>query len=310
MATDRDNIALAELNKQRRKLFNIVNNLRGLIDIPSFYHYTNANGLIGILSKSEIWCTRWDYLNDTSEFLYIHELIENNLKDFEEEKDFVSIIRNINGFILENKKAPNRIDESINLYFASFCKKPDALNMWSRYSKMGSADGYCMQFDYKNIFTAKGYDIAVSPVIYERYEQDKLIKELLSILFKLYQTTLSYPILKDDKYGIIATLFDDILSESGYLFKHGSFAEEEEIRVALRYHPKSKRYKKLDINLRNANGYIIPYIPMKFDKNNLQNVIISPVLDPEIAVRGVTAARGLYGYSFAINTSRIPYRNI
>lgn len=310
MITDRDNAALAELNKHRRELFQIVNALRSLIDIPSFYHYTNANALIGILSKSEIWCTRWDYLNDASEFLYVHKLIEDNLKDFEKEQDFVSIIREVNAFILENKQVPNRIDESINLYFASFCKKPDALNMWSRYSKMGSVDGYCMQFDYKNIFTAKGYDITVAPVIYERDQQDKLIKKLLSILFKLYQATLSSPRLQEGNYSIVATLFDDILSEAGYLFKHGSFAEEEEVRVALRYHPKSKTYKKLDIKVRNANGYIIPYIPMKFDKNNLQNVIISPVLDPEIALRGVTAARNLYNYSFKINTSNIPYRNI
>ena len=46
-----------------------------------FFHYTSPNGLLGIISKSSVWFSNSDYLNDISESDYFHEVSSNiNMK--------------------------------------------------------------------------------------------------------------------------------------------------------------------------------------------------------------------------------------
>jgi len=43
------------------------------------YHYTSADGLIGILTSKSIWLTDLRYMNDLSELQYANQLIEKRL---------------------------------------------------------------------------------------------------------------------------------------------------------------------------------------------------------------------------------------
>lgn len=44
------------------------------------FHYTTADGLLGILTKQNLWATDVLYLNDASEFRYADELIVEAIK--------------------------------------------------------------------------------------------------------------------------------------------------------------------------------------------------------------------------------------
>jgi hypothetical protein len=54
-------------------------------DMPSgplprhLYHYTNAEGLYGILRTRTIWATEFDFLNDRSEFSYAFDILKERL---------------------------------------------------------------------------------------------------------------------------------------------------------------------------------------------------------------------------------------
>lgn len=310
MATEIDERALAEVNKFRKQLFNMVNHLHEHLEMDEIYHYTSAEGLQGIMQTGELWFTRWDYLNDSSEFKYIHEIIENNAKIYKQDKDFVRLIDSINKQIVGLKESRYWNDERTDIYFASFSEHSDALNMWSRYTKSSSTLGYSLGFESKGLFTNRKLDLAASRIIYDIDEQNEITQKMLELLYRMYQNIQSSDILKRDESYIMGTSIDDVLSEIGYIFKHPAYSDEKEIRLALRHHPYDDQYEKLNKHTRISNGYFIPYIPLNFEKQLLTSVTISPALNPDIAMRGVATARNLYGYSFSINSSSIPYRNI
>ncbi len=58
------------------------------------YHFTNQQGLLGIVENKEIWATQIQYLNDTSEYRYTLELaqreLEENLHKAVQEDDWLS----------------------------------------------------------------------------------------------------------------------------------------------------------------------------------------------------------------------------
>ena len=42
----------------------------------TLYHYTDSNGLLGIIKNRALWATHFQYLNDSSEFIYAHGLMK------------------------------------------------------------------------------------------------------------------------------------------------------------------------------------------------------------------------------------------
>jgi hypothetical protein len=44
--------------------------------IPDLFHYTDANGLLGILRSRSLWATHFQSLNDTSEMHYAIKPVE------------------------------------------------------------------------------------------------------------------------------------------------------------------------------------------------------------------------------------------
>ena len=45
------------------------------------YHYTNAIGFLGIVQNNMVWATDYTFMNDPSEHIYGHELVEEVLKE-------------------------------------------------------------------------------------------------------------------------------------------------------------------------------------------------------------------------------------
>ena len=57
------------------------------IDLPEIlYHYTDQNGLLGIIERSEMWATKVQYMNDATEFGAVLDLACTRLEYFSMEK--------------------------------------------------------------------------------------------------------------------------------------------------------------------------------------------------------------------------------
>ena len=89
------------------------------------YHYTSGQGLMGILSNSEIHCSHISFLNDPSEHEYFDEILA---KLFESNPDCKSIY-----YELYNESYFGITYSKHDFYVLSFSKNEDSLSMWNYY---------------------------------------------------------------------------------------------------------------------------------------------------------------------------------
>lgn len=138
-----------------------------------------------------------------------------------------------------------------SFFVASFSAAPDMLSQWRGYCSPDA--GYCLEL--KNDTNKSGH-------VYCVYEQEK--KELL---FKDLITSVP----KDEQSAAIH--FGAVLR--GIMrMKHAGFAEEREIRWAF---PERK-----DIDFRERDGSLIPYIKQPIDLNDIYAIWIGPGKNREL----------------------------
>lgn len=99
------------------------------------YHYTNADGITGILSNHEIWMSNTAFMNDPTELKALE-----NAKDMRD-SDFA---RDAVKEKWRRLKDWRGIDKP-NYYMASFSKIPDSLGQWRAYGK------FCIEFDARKL---------------------------------------------------------------------------------------------------------------------------------------------------------------
>jgi hypothetical protein len=138
------------------------------------YHYTDQNGLVGIVERQELWATNLGCLNDLSEFAHgldylrsvrngiIEELLGDRPCDALETKSFKAVFE----YLMDEAERryclrdPAEYLYVFSLFDSSRCVKSsmtevdagDNLQQWRAYSKGGF--GYCIGFD-RNLLEGK-----------------------------------------------------------------------------------------------------------------------------------------------------------
>lgn len=279
------------------------------------YHYTNLHALYAIISTGLVWGTRSEFLNDFSELKYIKKVIEDVTDSIEEdapERSFKeAVLKNLNG-IYFNTHHPSKC------YLLSLTDISDLITNWSTYSNF---DGYNIGLDatglhqilehrYSNHFIS-GY------VIYDKELQEDIIKEEFEHYLRQWKAF--YPGAIEDQSRIAELFMFRILIYS-YFFKHPSFKQEEEYRIA--FFPENfAEGQKAEVKFRPSNGVIIPYIELNLkditgDRTNLplKEVWIGPMNKMDNAFLGIDSFLSSLGYDTEtpdgtrIMTSVIPLR--
>ncbi len=145
--------------------------LTGGLPEKNIYHYTDINGLRGILQSDCIWLTSSDYTNDRRELHDGRDLFRKAI-----EKKFC-----LNG---GHNRVTEKIIEGIekehvpHTYIASFSRSKNSLSQWRAYGKNGS--GYMLTIDPQELrssYFAYGEDGAPSTrlllqsVVYDKREK-------------------------------------------------------------------------------------------------------------------------------------------
>jgi len=111
------------------------------IELPeNLYHYTSADGMMGILEKKEIWATQYQYVNDSSELIYGRQLARNLILMHNKTYAHV-IVRRMLKNLLEHMDNDRQQTQN---FIACFCEAPDLLSQWRGYS--GKGTGYAIHF--------------------------------------------------------------------------------------------------------------------------------------------------------------------
>jgi hypothetical protein len=125
------------------------------------YHYTDLDGLMGILNTGQLWATDVKFMNDMSEYDHANEMIKTELSAMETEVLPLfdpplpvneGIITAAGAFLRQSKRRAEVIEMAEHLilyqkgyrcYVSCFCDSGDLLRQWRAYA----SGGYSIEFD-------------------------------------------------------------------------------------------------------------------------------------------------------------------
>jgi len=211
------------------------------------YHYTDAGGLLGILSSGVFWATDYRYLNDSSELKYIFgiasQVIESQLRTTSHGPvtqaflEYVSI-------------TPPPYDDTV-YYICCFSEADNSLSQWRAY---GSSQGFSIcvpgdvaTADYAALARRMPRPAGAPPPVFGQgqnpgisllrvdYDPDvhaayvtKLVEELIALCegahMRSYAST-------QEAVSHITPFYFGQLERASYRFKHPDFADEREWRL-------------------------------------------------------------------------------
>lgn len=229
-------------------------------------HYTNAEGLLGIVANKVFWASKSTFTNDPSEIRFAAELIEELVNRRSLKPAFKDALSGETGAIMAYD----------DIYVLSFSKNPDVLSMWNRYSKGG---GYSLCFDSQMMedqISAKYAEILRGrfEVIYDREAQENELSADLEILITEYNQG-NFLLGK-----VPNTKISNAVLRMLFMPKHECYGDEQEVRyiftIPNQLGSSSNMFKDWT-QFRTRSGEIVPYIEIKFDPTNiLKKVYLSP----------------------------------
>jgi hypothetical protein len=239
--------------------------LKHHLPIPNvFYHYTSAEGLIGILSSKTIWMTELRYMNDMSELQYAKDKISSRLRIYIEKPNINDIQKE---FLKRIVSAFDPFSSGNAVFSASFCESGNLLSQWRAYG--GKGGGYAIGFDFLHTIRFLNKRCVLRKVIYDKQMQDNVvdgvIDKYLSAIAKETTGRAMSNINQDDFVPAICQAFSGTAGELMFSFKHPDFHEEKEWRLVhhMNINPRFNRSGEIPA-FRSYDGNVIPYISVSF----------------------------------------------
>jgi hypothetical protein len=284
---------------------NVLNTVLEEVPNKLLYHYTDQNGLLGIIKTKEIWATHHQCLNDTQEFLYAKELVRTELKKRISANDDSRPLLEAMSLALQGPG-----NEDVNLYVASFSEEPDSLSQWRAYG--GASSGFALGFQCERLILPEAFVLA--RCIYQREKHSEVVDAILSeVLGRLKKGGL-FPA---EQIVKIMLLFE--LHAFALILKHPKFAEEREWRIISRVMmddaPAFPIEDATRLEFRVGKSMLIPYrcISVKDGSGGflLRKVIVGPNPNPEQSRRSVRSLLNsrIDTKAVEVESSDIPYRN-
>lgn len=280
----------------------------GATDNFCLYHYTDYNGLIGILQSRQIWLTDYRYLNDSSEIEYSFKKISAALLKYlhilnHMDRHHLGLFQ----FILQKET----FHKSYDFFVFSTCKRKNYLPAWRWYANNGT--GFSIAFNFKSnnvlppIFhTPPAFGLIDLGKVH--YASD-VLDEYIPLIFNKANELIN----ANNSRFVIGAVLSYILMIIPR-FKHYSFKEESEYRIfALKEPHKSipDEMKHWSPSNSSAEPFVssIPRMKIDINKINIQYIITGPKCNHEHAKHELNKLLKVYGYQdIPILKSLIPYR--
>lgn len=216
------------------------------------YHYTDASGLLGIISSHRLWATDVAFLNDPSE----GKLFPQHLLELMRQKEggltpLEARIVDQMTIGLKQKAFPS------HRYSVSFCEDGDLLGQWRGYGSFGA--GYAVGFDLTGLPHPQiGHPVKVK---YGFQNLDALALDLLSIYVEASNNWHNHTFDELCQHGAGA------LRTISLGFKDISYADERETRIltSANYEERDLFKEEAPLRFRSRGSDIIPYTSLYLD---------------------------------------------
>ncbi|HDN1331679.1 TPA: DUF2971 domain-containing protein [Escherichia coli] len=259
------------------------------------YHYTDLNGLKGIIESGSLWATHFSFLNDSNELTHGMNCLENALQYLRDDFNPKTLK------FIEQALTHFRMHRAAHVYNLSFCLEPDLLSQWRGY---GSSQGVCLEFDDEELLASQElthYQVFKNRVLYTK--EDSTVEARNEILAFFRQPHVQAAINADVMHEMIqATRLAHSLPP---FFKNDGFKEEQEFRMVIL--PDSPFE---GVNFRVNDSGLVPYLIIKAkDKLPLTNVRIGPRSNRAMMMDGISFLLQSRGYtSTRISFTETPFR--
>jgi hypothetical protein len=277
------------------------------------FHYTDTNGLIGILTqKGEIWATDAQCMNDTNELTLGRALLDAAIADKKGEAGYDLLAR-----LLAHPAYVSGV-----VFTTSFSANRDLLSQWRAYANNG--DGFALGFRAAELTNLKldGKDVIqyLVRVDYRADTQRARVERLVDCVLQQL-APLSTISLSDQDEQFLAAGLGLILPTFCAACKNVGFEEEAEHRLVLRsmqdslLAPGAKPGASMPVCAFRSGRYgITPFVRLRFPDGGLtkalSRIVVGPrVSTPEEKLRLILANGGLDAWStFPIEHATATYR--
>jgi len=313
--------ALEELSLQIAWLKLRLKRLSGPPDPPILYHYTNANGVYGILKDGCLRASAAEFSNDAAEIAYaqsigraIHDEIWRNKQRKDELPDWEHFLMSEAREIFKN---PTEIFGP--LFFVSFCEDGDLLSQWRAYARPGYSLGFRnLSINQRPNLTSQEFQLMTCKVIYEPQPQRDEIREILEDLRTLiapWETKADSTKIEWCQAFLRALLIREVRTWFCRV-KHKAFSEESEWRiVAFRDSPPAAENHEQDTRgfcVRPATHLLRPFTVLRAllaNKLPLAEVICGPSATQQLSEKGLRIFLRTKGYeNVDVKCSETPLR--
>lgn len=265
------------------------------------HHYTDVNGLTGIIERRALWATDIGFLNDSQEMLAGIDLIRRkcaHMSTFETSNEpLQSAIR------VFYDKIPEFVQNNLtkrNTYIVSFSRAGDNLRQWMSYCPKNS--GYSIEFDSQKVLIDGNIE-----------REKKVVSRLEEVDY--HETKINEILLMDEIISPTNAEHINIeramLKLANKLFFHGcavkpkEFYDEQETRLIIQ----STLKKSHDINFRTRGGVIIPYFEYPIQHSWIKEITIGPNINMSLARKGLETFLEKYSITCTIRESKCSLRN-
>ncbi len=230
---------MKESDKFHKIVKRVLKNNKLFVSQESLFHFTDINGLFGIIKDDSLWLSERNYMNDINDEIFIKSYVRNFFtKSTDEWEKF------------ETELIPHK-----NQYIFSTSTDKDSIHQWTYY---GSKDSYCIEFDIEELINLfykfnETKDLYYGPVLYENEKTlkiaNKIITEYSSLLYdKNSIFNIENDNFDDEKFSEFKRVYQYFYS----LIKQAGHSCENEYRFTLQ--------KENNPEFRTRNGLFIPYI--------------------------------------------------
>jgi hypothetical protein len=147
------------------------------------WHYTDGDGLLGILQTATIFATQVAFLNDTTETKYASELYRHQIRKLQQSKAGDAIaepfLAQVANFIEASAVAP--LHGISKFFVSSFSGEEDDLAQWARY---GKKSGYAIGLIARGLW--REMNSKLYRVVYDRQKQESAAKLLADSTLAFY----------------------------------------------------------------------------------------------------------------------------
>ncbi len=158
--------------------------------VNELFHYTNSEGLLGIIKNGEFWATHHKFHTDETEIKYGIELLKSKMLEYSENETDKTKKEVIRDFCKRAHVVSNYAQHILDYYTVSFSSDNASKLLWKEYGDKGKGytlsyniDDFDVQSTGLDIEKFSNYDIKsiLIKICYEE-EQEKIIRAFYELI--------------------------------------------------------------------------------------------------------------------------------